>query len=378
MKKITRRTFAKRTGGATLGSAIGLGILPSITRKLHATDNSGDTPPPTPALVVKQLNFPQTLGGLNNTTDLEVTYGEQVIGGTHNTAYIISNAGPDLEARLTNLSAYDWVHWTLTITTERVERGVLDNKRFPLTGTTDLPGDQRYLPVVGYRGGNAHLTYRINDKPEASFDFVIRGKNPLDATVTGFVQGHGQAGAFPYGLAIVQHESRQGSRVFNQFNTLGSAELPNYGAPDGWGIAQLDNPLGVRATTVEVYDWHSNINKFYAELADKQAATTRFFEAVVRTYPNNPTAATPPAAFTVPGTATAYTAQQLSTMVLYNGAAGCQSSMLKISQNNNANFTNPWKYTPGGTPEWTFQDNTNGYAQSVIANEVDGGFATEE
>ena len=43
MSKFTRRTFVKR-GSATLGAVLGLGLLPSLTRKLHATDQS--TPPP--------------------------------------------------------------------------------------------------------------------------------------------------------------------------------------------------------------------------------------------------------------------------------------------------------------------------------------------
>jgi len=40
MSKITRRSFIKRTGAVTLGSTLGLGLLPSVTRKLYATDLS--------------------------------------------------------------------------------------------------------------------------------------------------------------------------------------------------------------------------------------------------------------------------------------------------------------------------------------------------
>jgi len=40
MTKISRRTFVKRSGAATLGGALGLGILPSLTRRLHASDTS--------------------------------------------------------------------------------------------------------------------------------------------------------------------------------------------------------------------------------------------------------------------------------------------------------------------------------------------------
>jgi hypothetical protein len=42
--QITRRTFVKRTSEMTLGSVLGLGILPSITRKLHAIDGSEISP----------------------------------------------------------------------------------------------------------------------------------------------------------------------------------------------------------------------------------------------------------------------------------------------------------------------------------------------
>jgi hypothetical protein len=43
MIRVTRRTFIKRSGTATLGSVLGLGLLPSLTRKLHATDQSEPT-----------------------------------------------------------------------------------------------------------------------------------------------------------------------------------------------------------------------------------------------------------------------------------------------------------------------------------------------
>ena len=45
MSKFTRRTFVRR-GTATLGTVLGLGLLPSLTRKLHATDES--SPPVVP------------------------------------------------------------------------------------------------------------------------------------------------------------------------------------------------------------------------------------------------------------------------------------------------------------------------------------------
>lgn len=41
MTFITRRAFIKRTGSASLGTALGLGLIPSVTTKLKAADTSG-------------------------------------------------------------------------------------------------------------------------------------------------------------------------------------------------------------------------------------------------------------------------------------------------------------------------------------------------
>lgn len=41
MTSLTRRSFIKRTGSATLGTALGLGLIPSVTSKLKAVDTSG-------------------------------------------------------------------------------------------------------------------------------------------------------------------------------------------------------------------------------------------------------------------------------------------------------------------------------------------------
>lgn len=108
---------------------------------------------------------------------------------------------------------------------------------------------------------------------------------------------------------MVQHESRQGNRCYNQFNSggdgPGNLERPNFGAPDGWGIAQLDKPLGVSASTTEFYEWKKNVDKFFLELDEKEAVTNR--------------SANLPTSYTITGTNTSYSAKQLSTMILYNG-----------------------------------------------------------
>jgi len=64
MTRYTRRSFVKRSGSATLGAALGLGLLPSLTRKLHAADNSGGTG-------IKALVPASTQLEVSNTTNVQ-------------------------------------------------------------------------------------------------------------------------------------------------------------------------------------------------------------------------------------------------------------------------------------------------------------------
>jgi hypothetical protein len=76
MSKISRRIFVKRTGASSLGAALGLGLIPSLTRKLHAEDTSAPPPPPpVPGVLVlwttNQINDSWTVGG--GTLTLSIT-----------------------------------------------------------------------------------------------------------------------------------------------------------------------------------------------------------------------------------------------------------------------------------------------------------------
>lgn len=277
------------------------------------------------------------------------------------------------------------VDWRLEIKTERPgDRGARDDTQFPLAGPRRLPGNQPWQIHTDYEGrfvgGSGTLKARINNAFEVTFPFFIRGKNPRDAIARAFVQAN--SGGFPYFWAMVQHESRQGDRVYNQFNAVARnprfLELPNKDSTpgtDGWGLAMIEG-----ANTMQVYNWRSNITGAAAILADKQAATNRFFEAVAFTYPSDPEARNPPGAYTVPGTATAIDARSLSTIVLYNGARGTPFSPLTRPNGTNVTFQNPWTFNPEGNAgeKWQFQDNSNGYAKKVIHDELDGNFAVLE
>jgi hypothetical protein len=176
----------------------------------------------------------------------------------------------------------------LDVRTERPEREDLDDFHVPVSGTekvVSLPSDQAWK-ISGvlsgrrrFAGGICNVTYTVKNPqgkalfPTGEFKFRIRGKNPRDEEVLTHIHNNPSHSRFAW--AMVQHESRQsskaGNRVYNQFNSGGpTRELPNFSgnAPkeDGWGIAQLDKPLGKRALSGEVYSWKMNLQMFQEEL----------------------------------------------------------------------------------------------------------------
>jgi hypothetical protein len=326
-------------------------------------------------------------GGAASSTDLATPYGIATINTGESSFITGQPAMPKLKASFPGLTADINVEWKLEIKTERTERGIKDDKYFPPSGYKTLPGNQAW--DIGtefgtdFVGGKCKLFYKVGGVAEQTFEFFIRGKNPKDNDAKAYVNSHTKAATYPYAWAMVQHESRQGNRCYNQFNSggdgPGNLEVPNFTGPDGWGIAQLDMPLSVSASTTEVYEWKKNVDKFYLEMDEKEATTNRFFAAVARTYPNDPDSSNPPASYTVTGTNTAYSAKQLSTMILYNGAGGCPSSSLDRGNGNfSPPFTNPWSFKPNRTPKWKFTDNQEAYAHDVVHGEADGTYQISE
>lgn len=70
MSHSTRRVFIKKSGAATLGSVLGLGLLPSLTRRLHATDQSGGLT--NIKLSYTQTSLSQSWGYLGGTLTLKI------------------------------------------------------------------------------------------------------------------------------------------------------------------------------------------------------------------------------------------------------------------------------------------------------------------
>lgn len=281
------------------------------------------------------------------------------------------------------------VEWRLEVKTEGSARGTKDDFNIPETGTIEKPiGEawkihEHYTAPHEFFGGKVTVFYHIKKSgggcvtAEQQIKVKIRGKNPKDADARGHIQGTQDNHRFAW--AMSQHESRQRQRVYNHFNSGGSTkELPNLGPPDGWGIAQLDKPLGVSANMKEVYSWHANVEKFYAELNEKQAAQQRYFDAVQRTYPSQYQA--PPANFVHPGTSTSVTALEAATVTLYNGVAGCPTASLTGPSGKKLVFQNPWKFTPSAPSgqRWSYHPNIYNCLKKVIYDEFEGHLPTQE
>jgi hypothetical protein len=322
------------------------------------------------------------LGDAENTTDMASSYSTATIssGGV---AFITGQpAMPQLKASFPGLPTNINVEWKLEIKTERPERGTKDDKNYPTSGYKTLPGNQAW--DIGaefgtdFVGGECKLFYKVGSGAEQTLEFFIRGKNPLDATAKAHVNNHAKAATYPYAWAMVQHESRQGNRCFNQFNSGGSTkEKPNLGAPDGWGIAQLDKPLGVSASTTEVYEWKANVTKMYAELQQKEQMAQSYFNIIQSVYPNQWEAPPNPAnsAQGFPSVATNMTPLEAAVVQLYNGGAVIvRVKNNKIVTTGGSAYVSCWRFHPNNASgqKWEFVPNQNNYVYKVLHDEFEG------
>ena len=88
-------------------------------------------------------------------------------------------------------------------------------------------------------------------QPAPGIPFFIRGKNPTDASARAYITDNVDEEFQSYAWKIAKHETIVGlgrpvngvitnAMCYNQFNPTGQyKELPNFGAPDGWGSGRL-------------------------------------------------------------------------------------------------------------------------------------------
>jgi hypothetical protein len=334
---------------------------------------------------VKQLNYPNTKNSTDEGNLIKKTIYKDEI------AYI--NGNPDMPRLVIKLKGADnikdlsneTIEWRLEIETERSERKELDNVKYPKEGPKILKMNEEWNVYADFLnpdfvGGKAKLTYKIKNFT-GEFTFKIRGKNPLDLMAKNYIQS--VQGVHRYAWAIAQHESRQGTRVYNQFNAGGSRkELPNYGWPDGWGIFQIDRfREGKSTTTKETYDWNDNVRAGIDKLNKKMKDSIRIFGYFKNKWRGDSRWEEPPISYSYQGFN--FSAIELATMVLYNGVSGCPQSQTINDSGKPWTVTFPWTFDPNRSPKWFFHDNLNPvsnkpYAKSVINDEWKGGSSITE
>lgn len=291
---------------------------------------------------------------------------------------------PRLVGAVTGLPGDHSVQWLLQSQYRR--RIGHDDVQIPDDGWLKLPGNQAWKiydafeDKWGHFGGEAKLSYRVvNEEDELIYSgvrvFAIRGRNPSDDGVKQFVEQ--KRGKYWYAWAVAQHESRQGNRVFNQFNSYGRvANEPNYGPPDGWGLYQIDSARGAEVTTNETWDWRTNVEGGIGELRTCEEHTHAYMDAIKRTYPS--TWEEPPATYTPPGCETVLTWEEASIIQLYNGASIVRR--LKNASGYYTYYRSCWKFYPGNPSgkRWRFVPNRNNYVYKVVKHEFEGGYKIEE
>jgi len=357
-----------------------------------------------------QFNYPTTSGAtdLGPTTQREISSGT----GSNSIAYITGTpAMPQLQIQIGNGSLSGMtVEWSLDARSDRSARATIDNVHIPQTDETsvvELPIDQAwvlsnyFIAPCDFFGGICTVNYQIKDGDGnyltdiQKYNFLIRGKNPMDADAKNYIQG--VQGEYRFAWAIVQSESRTPSdRVYNQFATANGSTWGDQGQPfytplegDGWGMSQLDNPLGVRASTREVYGWKLNVDKLLIELHEKKNFANYYVNALRAHYQPTGKWEEPPPTITPLGASTAVTSLEASYITLYNRA----SWLVEISGGNIV-YDGPYTETRhGGTryisalqfhpdnaagTKWECHANVHNYLWKVIYNEVEENSQTTE
>jgi Bacterial TSP3 repeat len=325
-------------------------------------------------LELRQTNMPNLGVTPDNTTDLGGQRGTRMIG-VGGTAYITGEpVVPQLRARFRDLPQTISVEWRLEVRTERpAERFTLDDRDFPgVNQWVTLAGNQEWdiTAAMGsqFVGGDCTLHYRVNGGNPGNITFYLRGKNPLDDDARTIIDGSVGAAFQAYAWAMAKHESRQGTRAYNQFNTQATIEgTLNWGTPNGWGICQIDRPVGnPGVTTAEVWNWETNVTAMNAILVDKQATYNRFIGYFRDSYGQQQNWSEPPSAHTIGNTT--LPAEAWGVMVLYNGAdAGVPVS---APPSRPQGFRCPWVFDPADG-SWTFHDNSQTYASGRVRPEIE-------
>jgi hypothetical protein len=174
---------------------------------------------------------------------------------------------------------------------------------------------------------------------------------------------------------MAKHESRQGNRVYNQFNTQATIEgTLNFGGPNGWGLCQIDRTAAEGGVTpAEVWNWHQNVTAMLGKLNEKRDTYNRFIGYFRDSYGQQANWSEPPAAHTIGNTT--LPAEAWGVMVLYNGADG--GVPVSAPPSRPQGFRSPWVFNPANG-SWTFHDNSQDYAAGRVRPELERTVNTNE
>lgn len=241
----------------------------------------------------------------------------------------------------------------------------IDSRAFPSSGYIGITYGQFWYPTQQYFGnqffgGNASFKFTDNVTTSVrNFPFKIRGKNPSSTVVRSYISL--RSGPY-YAFAIIKHESG-----FRQFYSSGTySGEPLLGAPDGWGLAQLDySSQGKTANTMEVWNWQVNLSSGLSIIQNKRQIASDYFAYIKRTYPRQ--WVEPPTYYHDPRTRTSFTYMDAAAITLYNGAP-------VLIQSGGVYYLSCWKFSPSNAAEtrWTFVPNRNDYLYK-IALEIESG-----
>lgn len=184
---------------------------------------------PSTAMVAKfplklvQSNRPNSNRATFSSTDFGTRGAVEIGVGPTAFAYITGEpAAPQLTVRLDGAPASLSIDWRISMTSERPERGVLDDRSAPTGGGwATVAGNEAWdiTQALGSEivGGKCTLYIRPQGQSQASAEFRIRAKNPTDADAVAYIQSAAIDAEFrDFAWLIVRHESSQNKPKYTE------------------------------------------------------------------------------------------------------------------------------------------------------------------
>jgi hypothetical protein len=276
---------------------------------------------------------------------------------------------PQLKARLKPEGIQGEVSWTLKIEYRRDPRND-ESPRFTKKLSANEIWNINESLGTQFWGGKATLTCEfVGRNITDEFVFYIRGTNPSPP------DAERALGNNPwYAKAIARQESGiQNNRTYLQFNEIGTLGpswgdyrfCPNFGAPNGWGMMQFDNPP---AEVNEIWNWNIMVSSSLTRMQGHRIEAQDYFDAIKRTYPDE--WVEPPASITI--SKTSITAIDAAAIQCYNGCKVVRYLWTGRYDNKGNKikmyYRSSWAFYPNNPnfQRWQFLDNQNNYVREVL------------